>query len=90
MGSFAGSEYLREEGEDGQDGSAPVIPLTPPQSATDVGNGFPRGLGEEAFGSYIISGPTVYDIEALREELPDWVSEGRALCDSYWDNVNWM
>lgn len=33
---------------------------------------------------------SVYDLDALRVQLPDWEMEGRRLCDSYWDNVNWM
>jgi hypothetical protein len=31
-----------------------------------------------------------YDIEQLREQLPDWENEGRDLVASYWENVNWM
>lgn len=41
--------------------------------------------------SFIAGGVgSVYDLEALRAELPDWETEGQRLCESYWDNVSWM
>ena len=32
----------------------------------------------------------VQDVESLRAQLPEWDNEGRLLCESYWENVNWM
>jgi hypothetical protein len=32
----------------------------------------------------------IYDVEALRQQLPDWETEAQGLYNSYWENVNWM
>jgi hypothetical protein len=95
VGSFAGSQYLGNEGEDKQD----QLPTPPPSSV----NGFqipPINLSQSAEyaqgglalqDSLLAGGAgSVYDLEALRRQLPDWESEGQSLCQSYWENVNWM
>ena len=30
------------------------------------------------------------DVQGLRALLPDWETEGRQLCETYWENVGWM
>lgn len=144
VGSFAGSEYLRENanelgggmvvedggarvGENGaqtepRDSQQLVMSThnyhqgfpTPPPSANNLLNGSgnfsinqqardgysilrqpmisPYAAGGIALSDSFIAGGVgaMYDLEALRRELPDWQSEGKALCESYWENVNWM
>jgi hypothetical protein len=111
VGSFAGSEYLRVEGDaDGHsDKGSPVQTgsrggqgmgmATPPATATGE---FPPTAGHLRQSAYadgavalfdsLAAGGTgmTYDIEQLREQLPDWENEGRDLVASYWENVNWM
>ncbi|WVQ91888.1 hypothetical protein IAS59_005693 [Cryptococcus gattii] len=114
VGSFAGSEYLREEGS----GDELVEPETgpnvvggenahghnatgqrqkalaaPPATAEDrwsrnePDSNLPRlGLYSSLFGG----GKVKHDLEKLRDELPDYDSEGKALVMSYWENVNWQ
>jgi len=95
VGSFAGSQYLGEEGEEKQ-GQLP----TPPPTST---NGFQippirqsqsaeYAQGGLALQDSLLAGGagSVYDLDALRNLLPDWETEGNSLCGSYWENVNWM
>lgn len=99
VGSFAGSEYLRD-GEDGNrlsnNGRLPTPPPTsvggfqvPLRQIQEPATYAEGGLALQ--DSFIAGGiGSVYDLEALRRELPDWENEGRRVCESYWDNVNWM
>lgn len=93
VGSFAGSEYLKEaeNDEEGDKGLGNGLP-TPP--ATAVTAGFRFGSGQER------SGPTApgitiggymdgVDVDGLKGLLPDW-EEARELVQNYWDNVSWM
>lgn len=122
VGSFAGSEYLREgvEGDDDPTGGA-VDGITksevnspddgrvgggletPPSSAalnwTGLNQNQKREMSKAAYAdgalalhdSFVAAGGSgKYDINKLRESLPDWEIEGRALVESYWENVNWM
>lgn len=114
MGSFAGSEYLREDGsgdelvepETGPDvvggenahghtatGERQKALAAPPATAegrwsrNEQDNSLPRlGLYSSLFGG----GEVKHDLEKLRDELPDYDSEGKALVMSYWENVNWQ
>ncbi|WVR09794.1 hypothetical protein IAU60_006870 [Kwoniella sp. DSM 27419] len=108
VGSFAGSEYLREEGvtddEESSQSDLDVHPgdsapngrlplITPPataqgdwQSLQDVNGQGGLGLHPALFGG----GDAQPSIDMLRQELPDYNLEGRALVESYWDNVNWQ
>lgn len=97
VGSFAGSEYLRE-GEDSEgsgDGSEDEKKrlgmglATPPPSASVL------HIQSAAPASGLLKALTsrdepFLDIETLRHKLPDWETEGRALTESYWENVDWM
>ena len=96
VGSFAGSQYLGEEGEKQEQ------PLTPPPTSTNT-NGFqipPINISQSAEyaegglalqDSMLAGGVgSVYDLENLKRLLPDWETEGQSLCASYWENVNWM
>ena len=117
VGSFAGSEYLQEDNEEGDgDELRPGMKVemgsssgrghqgnldTPPTSA---GVGWTRNSNRQReHGKAPYSDGAIalldslspgskgkYDIEELRTRLPDWEEEGRALVDSYWENVNWM
>jgi hypothetical protein len=95
VGSFAGSQYLGEEGEEKQG----QLPTPPPSS----GNGFQippihqsqsaeYAKGGLALQDSLLAGGvgSVYDLDGLRRQLPHWETEGKALCESYWENVNWM
>lgn len=117
VGSFAGSEYLRD-GEEGpqrdngrghgsgsgraqgvgeRNGRLPTPPPTsiegfqiPPQRPIQQPATYAEG-GLALQDSFLAGGVgSVYDLEALRSALPDWETEGRRSCESYWDNVNWM
>lgn len=114
MGSFAGSEYLREEGsgdelvepETGPDvlggenphgqnatGERQKALAAPPATAesrcsrNEQDSSLPR-LG--LYSSLFEGGEVKHDLEKLRDELPDYDSEGKALVMSYWENVNWQ
>ncbi len=102
VGSFAGSEYLRDGEGDGGDGEYvedPVNLATPPFAAneqwTRQAESQPRfaqthiemGLLDSIVPGH--SGSAI-DIEALQDQLPEWETEGRMLVESYWENVNWM
>ncbi|KAK8847607.1 hypothetical protein IAR55_005466 [Kwoniella newhampshirensis] len=114
VGSFAGSEYLREgEESDDEDQAAtesnnrtskigqssmqskPMV--TPPTLARSEGvdgrasqsvDDQQPGLGLHP--SLFAGGEVRYDLEKLRDQLPDYDLEGRALVESYWENVNWQ
>jgi hypothetical protein len=104
VGSFAGSEYLRE-GED-RNGESPeeqveasISLRTPPAAARKEWHEHTQALHLEARpanGGLPLDAILPYgrgdsvDIESLREQLPDWCLEGRVLVESYWYNVNWM
>jgi hypothetical protein len=83
VGSFAGSEYLRE-GDETAEGPVESGLVTPPASATAGSFDFrttpfnPLGIASRA------------DIDYLRTMLPDWESEGKQLVETYWEHVNWM
>lgn len=83
VGSFAGSEYLRE-GEEVHEGPVENGLVTPPLSAT-AGSFDIRAIPFNPLG--IVSGG---DIDRLRTMLPDWEAEGKQLVETYWENVNWM
>lgn len=94
VGSFAGSQYLGEEGEKQEQ------PLTPPPTSTSGFQIPPNNHSQSAEyaegglalqDSMLAGGVgSVYDLENLRRLLPDWETEGQGLCASYWENVNWM
>ncbi|WWC86691.1 uncharacterized protein L201_001568 [Kwoniella dendrophila CBS 6074] len=108
VGSFAGSEYLREGEESDEDDGHLLTSsiqlhtsintahtqstyITPPSTATTQGNqSHPSidGLGLQ-FNS-INGGDNQLSLDQLKMELPDYELEGRALVDSYWENVNWQ
>lgn len=113
VGSFAGSEYLRDGEEGGQrdngngsghanrsGGTNGRLPTPPPTSVEGFQVPQQRPIQQPATyaegglalqDSFIAGGVgSIYDLEALRRELPDWENEGRRICESYWDNVNWM
>jgi hypothetical protein len=86
VGSGAGSEFLRRD----QAIMAPLTPLKPayhgslqdtPSSARSFDNPYRIMPNSE--------NPSL-SFERLRDALPDWDSEGRTLCESYWDNVSWL
>lgn len=91
MGSFAGSEYLRDGRGEGDDGSnGPQRPpgagllLTPPHS----NEGLPMSsLPLMMAGIQVRPG---VNVEHMRRMLPDWDTEGQHLVKNYWLNVNWM
>jgi hypothetical protein len=94
VGSFAGSEYLRD-GEDKHD----HLPTPPPTSidSFDIPSRPQPPAATYAEGGIALQDSLIaggvgafYDLHALRRELPDWEAEGESLCNSYWDNVNWM
>lgn len=80
VGSFAGSEYLRQES---QDRKPPSGLATPPPSTT-LGSFNPDDVERAGVPSAQI------DVERLRAQLPVWETEGAALVDTYYENVNWM
>jgi hypothetical protein len=120
VGSFAGSEYLREE-EDGAKGDQAgsgqqatdntagrpqrsqrdgndVGLVTPPatahqtvfsQDAPDLTSDG-QGLTDLLLGGIFASGDIKQSMNLLRQQLPEWDTEGRLLAASYWENVNWM
>ncbi|WWD21698.1 hypothetical protein CI109_106184 [Kwoniella shandongensis] len=114
VGSFAGSEYLRDgEESDDENGNGPEGHFSTPRSghnttqqnplvtppATARGNWaeVQQSLREEdqepglgLHSSLFAGGELQYDIEQLRDQLPDYDLEGRALVQSYWENVNWQ
>lgn len=113
VGSFAGSEYLREgEGSGDELTGSETGPgvlgggnarghnateqrrqalATPPSTAEGRWSGNEEysnlpGLGLHS--SLFARGEIKLD--KLRDELPDYDREGRALVTSYWENVNWQ
>ncbi|KAK4683662.1 hypothetical protein P7C73_g6572, partial [Tremellales sp. Uapishka_1] len=104
VGSFAGSEYLKEEEDDQVSSpdqllSQPAAQETPPASADDpwTKKTTPKAAysesGQALHDSFLVAAngrSEMSDIEALRERLPDWEKEGRDLVECYWENVNWM
>ena len=103
VGSFAGSEYLREE-EDVDGGiisstdevlQTPIVLATPPPTARGDWTGSIRPPKAAYADSAMPPMPpgsrgSSQEIETLRKQLPDWELEGKALVESYWENVNWM
>jgi hypothetical protein len=79
VGSFAGSEYLREESQDRRQESYTGL-ATPPASACHGNSTSDRELALQNDG----------DFERLRSQLPIWETEGARLVDTYYENVNWM
>nr|XP_019004911.1 transcriptional regulatory protein [Kwoniella mangroviensis CBS 8507]OCF68372.1 transcriptional regulatory protein [Kwoniella mangroviensis CBS 8507] len=115
VGSFAGSEYLKEGDESDEDGSSPMVtsnvqlgaptvndatrhsqrpPLvTPPATAAGEWNQSQNIYGNDGLGLYsslFAGGDVKFSLDKLRAELPDYEMEGRALVESYWENVNWQ
>ncbi|KAL1413451.1 hypothetical protein Q8F55_001218 [Vanrija albida] len=101
IGSFAGSQYLRDEDESASGPSTPsdfhsIVNAEVPGTAD--GTEQPPRTRRPAYAdsaialhdSFITGGAVGYDVESLRDQLPDWDEEGRDLMDSYWDHVNWM
>ncbi|OCF33828.1 transcriptional regulatory protein [Kwoniella heveanensis BCC8398] len=115
VGSFAGSEYLRDGEVSDEEGSPPPVAdirLRTPKISSQAVNGFPLvtppataagdwahqqpwlrsgadpslALTSALFGT----GSEHLNIEDLRAELPNYDLEGRALVESYWENVNWQ
>ena len=100
IGSFAGSEYLQDGGDD-DDVDSPVElgtlanpsrsvthPCDPHQSMSNTLHNEP-GLVE--LNSLILYGKgSEVDLGILRDQLPNWDDEGRSMVESYWENVNWM
>ena len=84
VGSFAGSEYLREESQEPR-GEMPIGLATPPPSAShdsidSVDGTRARMLALQKDG----------EVERLRSQLPIWETEGAGLVETYYENVNWM
>ncbi|WVW78218.1 hypothetical protein I302_100169 [Kwoniella bestiolae CBS 10118] len=116
VGSFAGSEYLREGDESDEEGGSPMItsnvqlgaptnngqtrqnqqpPLvTPPATASGEWNQPPQNIYQDdslgLHSSLFAGGDVQFSLDKLRMELPDYELEGRALVESYWENVNWQ
>ncbi|ODN79453.1 hypothetical protein L202_03431 [Cryptococcus amylolentus CBS 6039] len=98
VGSFAGSEYLREEAVDEDEKNAADGPLrTPPATARTAPRTLPSQEREEDFwpglglhASLMAGGEVKWDLNSLRAELPDYEIEGRVLVAAYWENVNWQ
>ncbi|WVQ98275.1 hypothetical protein IAU59_005398 [Kwoniella sp. CBS 9459] len=114
VGSFAGSEYLREgEASDGEGSPPPAaeIRLRTPKVLSQIVNGVslvtppataagdwtqhqpPDTAADPSLAlcsSLFGTDNTYASIEALRSELPNYDLEGRALVESYWENVNWQ
>ena len=104
MGSFAGSEYLREEDEGSKEGSSsggedgpenttsPRNHLaTPPPTAANRWTMNEDDQGRIAgLGISVTGTHPMADLRALRARLPVWEREGMMLVESYWENVNWM
>lgn len=101
IGSFAGSEYLREEG--GSDPSTPSEVMRDPLYFPDqtLGASTSRAAYADSalrlHDAFISGGVGIagvagadYNIDALRNELPDLDRDGHIILKSYWDNVNWM
>lgn len=97
IGSFAGSEYLR--GEDG--GSDPSTPSEVMRDPTYFEPSPSRAAYAESalrlHDAFITGGVGVagaagadYNIDALRNDLPNWEMEAEKILESYWNNVNWM
>jgi hypothetical protein len=82
VGKLAGSEYLQDLGRDGEEGlmsmSASPMPTRGPATV------------EHQRSSNIGTKRPLDGIEDIRAKLPDWETEGRALVDTYWNNVDWM
>jgi hypothetical protein len=77
VGRLAGSEYLHETSQDGETGESGRS--SPEKSETLL---LPDRLsGEYGWGA---------DLANIRTRLPHWETEGRALVDIYWSNVDWM
>ena len=74
VGKLAGSEYLHETPEADSD-SALASPEKRPASLPGVAT--------------LIRGKEL-DLKRVREKLPSWEKEGRALVELYWSNVDWM
>jgi hypothetical protein len=101
IGSFAGSEYLREEGQTSEPNTpsdhmragevfyetqgAPVSRAAYSETALRLHDAFLAG----GVGIAGAAGAD-YNVDALRAELPDLDREGYAILKVYWDNVNWM
>ncbi|CAK9785666.1 hypothetical protein CC85DRAFT_288374 [Cutaneotrichosporon oleaginosum] len=101
IGSFAGSEYLREEGQTSEPNTpsdhmrtsefydtqmaAPVSRAAYSETALKLHDAFLAG----GVGIAGVAGAD-YNVDALRAELPDLDPEGYAILNVYWDNVNWM
>lgn len=101
IGSFAGSEYLREEGQTSEPNTpsdhmragevfyetqgAPVSRAAYSETALRLHDSFLAG----GVGIAGAAGAD-YNVDALRAELPDLDREGYAILKVYWDNVNWM
>ncbi|OWZ64278.1 hypothetical protein AYX15_03919 [Cryptococcus neoformans] len=115
VGSFAGSEYLREgEGSGDELTGSETDPgvlgeenacgqnateqrrqalATPPATAEGrwSRNEEYNSLPSLGLHSFLLAGEEVkHDLDKLRDELPDYDREGRALVRSYWENVNWQ
>ncbi|WVN87270.1 uncharacterized protein L203_102447 [Cryptococcus depauperatus CBS 7841] len=104
VGSFAGSEYLRE-GDNSED-DVPISNvgvsqtaerrsgfMTPPATAQGQWARPHEQLTLPGLGlhsSLFANGEVKYDLDRLRAELPDYDLEGRNLVESYWENVNWQ
>ncbi|WVQ75829.1 hypothetical protein IAR50_005462 [Cryptococcus sp. DSM 104548] len=95
VGSFAGSEYLREEDGNGNEEDTAEGPLrTPPATAPlarpaqEREKDFWPSLGLHS--SLMAGGEVKWDLNSLRAELPDYDIEGRVLVAAYWENVNWQ
>ena len=85
VGSFAGSEYLRDD-ENKETGVNATGLATPPSSATAPVFEDTDGTALEILGFE----QNEMTIEQFWQQLPDWETEGRFLVEMFWENVNWM
>lgn len=89
VGNGAGSEFLREDQPNAVD------PRTPPPKRNIHQSPLqetPNSIASETIvpiDTFPFKGSTL-SLERLRDSLPDWDTEGRLCCESYWDNVSWL
>lgn len=99
IGSFAGSQYLRDDDDTTSSPSTPsdfhaiVNAEAPAPDGTEQPRTRRPAYADGALAlhdSFLPGGINGADVDTLRDQLPDWDEEGRDLMESYWEHVNWM
>jgi len=105
VGSFAGSEYLRDGDASQAEAGSPIQVSTNLRGPSDntqerwttQASTMPLRTAWYGSGRFLplqpanlLGGLVKPDIKRLRQQLPDWEMEGRSMVESYWENVNWM